>query len=216
MADESDSVHDKVSKITRAGIKADDMLDMYKTWAEVYDKDMESDGYTGYRKVVRVLAESQGERRDIRVLDVAAGTGLCGQELSKLGFSNIDALDASQDMLDVAKTKNVYKNFIKEFLGTNQLDIDADSYDAVIGSGLFANGHVKPDCLEQLIRIVKPGGMICLAVREERLRTNEDCKDLKPRMTALQSEGLWERVFHETFPGYSTGLDGVVYLYKVL
>ncbi|XP_078673291.1 methyltransferase-like protein 27 isoform X2 [Branchiostoma floridae x Branchiostoma belcheri] len=174
MADESDSVHDKVSQITRAGIKADDMLDMYKTWAEVYDK------------------------------------------LSKLGFSNIDALDASQDMLDVAKTKNVYKNFIKELLGTNQLDIDADSYDAVIGSGLFANGHVKPDCLEQLIRIVKPGGMICLAVREERLRTNEDCKDLEPRMTALQSEGLWERVFHETFPGYSTGLDGVVYLYKVL
>ncbi|KAI8483271.1 ubiE/COQ5 methyltransferase [Branchiostoma belcheri] len=208
MADESDSVHDKVSQITRAGIKADDMLDMYKTWAEVYDKDMESDGYTGYRKVARVLAESQGERRDIRVLDVAAGTGLCGQELSKLGFSNIDALDASQDMLDVAKTKNVYKNFIKELLGTNQLDIDADSYDAVIDRQ-WSVCHVKPDCLEQLIRIVKP-------VREERLRTNEDCKDLEPRMTALQSEGLWERVFHETFPGYSTGLDGVVYLYKVL
>ncbi|XP_066280456.1 methyltransferase-like protein 27 [Branchiostoma lanceolatum] len=202
MADESVSVYERVSQITRPGIKTDEVIDMYKTWAKVYDKDMESEGYNGPHKVAKVLAESQGDKRDIRVLDVAAGTGLCGQELSKLGFSNVDALDASQDMLNVAKTKNVYKNFIKELLGPNRLGIDDDTYDAVIGSGLFATGHVKPDCLEELIRVVKPGGVICLNIGEERLRTNEDCKDLESRTAALQSKGLWQQVSREIFPGY--------------
>ncbi|XP_035672552.1 methyltransferase-like protein 27 isoform X3 [Branchiostoma floridae] len=119
-------------------------------------------------------------------------------------------------MLDVAKTKNVYRNFIKEFLGPNRLGIDDDSYDAVVGSGLFATGHVKSDCLEQLIRIVKPGGVICLSIRENRLQTNEGCKDLESRMAALQSEGLWQQVSREIFPGFSFGHDGVVYLYRVL
>ncbi|XP_078589952.1 methyltransferase-like protein 27 [Branchiostoma floridae x Branchiostoma japonicum] len=216
MAEELHSVHEKVSQITRPGITADEMLNMYKTWAKMYDKDMETDGYTGPGKVANVLAESQGDRRDIRVLDVTAGTGLCGEELSKLDFCNVDALDASQDMLDVAETKDIYRKFIKEFLGPNRLDIDDDSYDAVIGSGLFSTGHVKSDCLEQLIRIVKPGGVICLAIRENRLQTNEGCKDLEYRMAALQSEGLWQQVSREIFPGYSSGDDGVVYLYRVL
>ncbi|XP_078589948.1 methyltransferase-like protein 27 isoform X1 [Branchiostoma floridae x Branchiostoma japonicum] len=216
MAEELHSILEKVSQLTRPGIKADEVMDTYKAWAKMYDKDRKTDGYTGPIKVSKVLAESQGGRKDIRVLDVAAGTGLCGEELSKLDFCNIDALDASQDMLDVAKTKNVYRNFIKEFLGPNRLGIDDDSYDAVIGSGLFGTGHVKSDCLEQLIRIVKPGGVICLALRENRLHTNEGCKDLESRMAALQSECLWQQVSREIFPGYSSGDDGVVYLYRVL
>ncbi|CAH1247416.1 WBSCR27 [Branchiostoma lanceolatum] len=171
----------------------------------------------GEGSAARVLdvAAALGEGSAARVLDVAAGTGLCGLELSKVGFSNVDALDASQEMLDVAKTKNVYKNFLKEFLGPNRLNIDDDTYDVVTGSGLFSNGHVKSDCLDELIRVVKPGGVVCLALREVLLRTSEDCKALEPRMAALQTKGRWEQIRRDVFPGYVIGFDGVLYLFKV-
>jgi ubiquinone/menaquinone biosynthesis C-methylase UbiE len=41
----------------------------------------------------------------VKILDVAAGTGLVGVELAKLGFKNIVALDYSQEMLDLAEEK---------------------------------------------------------------------------------------------------------------
>ncbi|CAH1259408.1 Hypp2273 [Branchiostoma lanceolatum] len=66
-----------------------------------------------------------------------------------------------------------------------------DTYDVVTGSGLFSYSHVKADCLDELIRVVRPGGLVCLALREVLLRTSEDCRALEPRMAALRSEGRW-------------------------
>lgn len=48
--------------------------------------------------------------KNARILDVGAGTGLVGEYLKKRGFCNLDALEPSLGMLEVAKTKNVYKN----------------------------------------------------------------------------------------------------------
>ncbi|XP_035659795.1 methyltransferase-like protein 27 [Branchiostoma floridae] len=216
MADES-RVKERVLNVTRPGIKPKEVIDFYKTWAKEYDQDhFGGANYTGPWKVAEAVAASLGNERNARVLDVAAGTGFLGVELSKLGFTNVDALDASQEMLDVAKTKNVYKNFIKDFLGPNRLNIKDDTYDVVTGSGLFSNGHVKSDCLDELIRVVKPGGLVCLALREVLLRSSEDCKALEPRMAALQSDGCWEQIKRDVFSGYVIGFDGVVYLFKVL
>lgn len=56
------------------------------------------------------LVESAGLRkRNVTILDVAAGTGLVGEELVKAGFSvsNITALDLNIDMLEVARKKGI-------------------------------------------------------------------------------------------------------------
>jgi predicted TPR repeat methyltransferase len=42
------------------------------------------------------------------VLDMGCGTGLVGQYLKERGFVNIVGVDASQGMLEKAKTKEVY------------------------------------------------------------------------------------------------------------
>ena len=33
----------------------------------------------------------------------------------------------------------------------------SDTYDAVVGVGVIVEGHARPDCFKELIRIVKPG-----------------------------------------------------------
>lgn len=47
------------------------------------------------RLIVKILQEyfpTLDERSKVRVLDLAAGTGLIGQVLSEVGFANIDAV----------------------------------------------------------------------------------------------------------------------------
>ena len=49
---------------------------------------------------------------EIKIMDARAGTGNVGVELSKLGYTNLHALDISQEMLNEAKKKKVYKKVI--------------------------------------------------------------------------------------------------------
>ncbi|CAH1268987.1 WBSCR27 [Branchiostoma lanceolatum] len=138
-------------------------------------------------------------------------------ELVKKGFTNIDAVDGSQKMLDLAEKKQIYRRLICDFVGPNPLDIEKDTYDAIVCCGGFAAGHLKEDCLPELIRVVKPGGYIVITFREEWLHLYEDFKDkLEPAMARLQEQGLWERVSREIFPNFLPGKNGITIVYKVL
>ncbi|XP_035678400.1 demethylmenaquinone methyltransferase-like [Branchiostoma floridae] len=192
----------------------------YDSWAGQYDEETVTRlHYTGHNVCADAVAKSLGgsDRGKVRILDVAAGTGLCGEELVQLGFTDIDAVDGSQDMLNLAERKQIYKRLICDFVGPNRLDIENDTYDAIACCGSFAPSHLKEDCLPELIRVVKPGGYIVITFREEYLHTVEDYKDkLEPTMARLQDEGLWERVSRETFPKFYEDKDGITFVYKVL
>ncbi|MCE2459119.1 MAG: class I SAM-dependent methyltransferase, partial [Dehalococcoidia bacterium] len=110
----------------------------YDQWAKEYDEDLESDfGYV----MPRIAAETfqQFVPTESKVLDAGAGTGMVGVELNRLGFTNIDAMDMSQGMLDEADRKGVYSNFYQMVMG-EPLDMDTGSYDAVIGVGVLTLG----------------------------------------------------------------------------
>ena len=47
--------------------------------------------------------------------------------MRKLGFQILDALEPSQGMLDVAKEKGLYRKYICEAIGKEQLDLPAGS-----------------------------------------------------------------------------------------
>ena len=81
-----------------------------------------------------------------------------GKVLQDLGYTNIDALDISQKMLDEAKKLNVYKNFFCAPLSEEPVaEIANDQYDALICIGTLTVGHVKPRAFDEILRIVKPG-----------------------------------------------------------
>ncbi|XP_035679018.1 methyltransferase-like protein 27 [Branchiostoma floridae] len=214
MASHKDDIYQKVWSVQHPGISTEESQAFYSTWAPEYDKDLSTPGlYKGPSQVAEALAGVLRDRKDARILDAAAGTGLVGEELRKLEFSNIDALDANKEMLDIAKTKNVYRNLIQDFLGPNRLQVADDTYDALCCAGSFSDGHLKCDCLEEMIRIVKPGGMICLIVKEAFLL---EYGKLEPRMCELQDKGLWERVSRSVAEGYVENGNGIIFIYKVL
>ncbi|CAH1240819.1 WBSCR27 [Branchiostoma lanceolatum] len=210
----------KLSNMSVPRLLSEETAKCYDNWSGNYEKELMTQlKCTAPRECADAMEKTMGgsNRKEVRVLDVAAGTGLCAEELVKKGFTNIDAVDGSQGMLDLAEKKQIYRRLICDFVGPKPLDIENNTYDAIACCSGFAAGHLKEDCLPELIRVVKPGGYIVITFREEWLHHYEDYKDkLEPAMARLQDKGLWERVSREVFPNFYPGKNGITIVYKVL
>lgn len=145
---------------------ADDIRDLYRDWAATYDEDLTGRGlqYVAPKEAVNIFVR-HFEDRSAQILDVGCGTGLSGQALADVGFDLIDGIDLSPDMLEQARAKRVYGHLFEADL-TAGLDFPDDAYNAAISVGTFTHGHVGPDGLDEVIRVVKPGGTFCVTINE--------------------------------------------------
>ena len=101
---------------------------------------------------------------NLKILDAGCGTGLVGIELKKYGYVNIDGIDFSKNMLDLVP-QGTYKKIEKVDLNKTLKFVDS-TYDVVMCVGTFTYGHVKPEALDELIRITKDKGLICFTINE--------------------------------------------------
>ena len=95
------------------------------------------------------------------VLDLACGTGLVGRELHRRGYTCIDGLDLSQGMLTKAESLGIYRELMQEDL-TRRTSIQDGVYPSLICVGSFASGHLGPEHLREMIRVVRPSAPIVI------------------------------------------------------
>ena len=100
------------------------------------------------------------------VLDVGAGTGLGGQALAKLGIDPIDALDLSDEMLEVAAKKKIYQNLFTSDI-TQRIETSNYLYQGVISSGTFTHGHVGPNAIDNLLSVASTGALFALSINKK-------------------------------------------------
>ena len=142
----------------------EDSLRLYRDWAETYDETFAKEhAYIMHQHVARAYVNAGGFQS---VLDVGAGTGLCGQALRERGLDHIDATDISPDMLAVAKAKGIYHTLFESNILAG-LDIEAGIYAGITSSGTFTRGHVGPEAIDELIRLVRSGGWIVISINSE-------------------------------------------------
>jgi predicted TPR repeat methyltransferase len=177
----------------------EDLSRAYDDWAQSYDSDMALVGYrhpgVGVSLLTRYLSRGDGP-----ILDAGAGTGLVGELLTVLGYSDLDALDASQGMLAVAGGKGVYSKLHHAFLG-RPLPFADGHYAAVISTGTFTAGHVGVEGLPELFRVVRRGGLVVLSVKV----TIWDA-GFGDELRRLEAEGELELV--EVTPAYASMPSG--------
>ncbi|MEL7467270.1 MAG: class I SAM-dependent methyltransferase [Pseudomonadota bacterium] len=141
----------------------EDSVALYRDWADSYDSGYaETMGYAYPRNIAAVLLEELGGATP-EIVDVGAGTGLVAEHLPGL---TVDAIDISQEMLDVAGGKGLYRNRIQADL-TQKLSIPDARYGAMISAGVFTHGHVGPVCLPELMRIAAPGAFFVLGINAQ-------------------------------------------------
>jgi len=203
-----------------AGISHEEMVASYTAWADNYDVDLCPGRYNGPSIAAIAMAEHypcEVTRGVLRVLDVAAGTGRVGQELDKIGFKHIDALEPSEGMLKILKGREVYESTFQNSIGILKIEvIPAGSYDCLVIAGGMGEGHIPVFACDEMIRIVKPGGTIFIVMREEYLReVKEYANKLEPYMKTLEDQGLWKQVGRDVVKNYSFNKNGVVFKYEV-
>jgi predicted TPR repeat methyltransferase len=144
----------------------DDVADgqrLYLEWAKTYDTTMlDGLGYVSPRLVSEALAQYLGSVR-LPILDVGCGTGLVGAEVVARSYSVIDGLDLSLAMMAVARQRGIYRKLIEADL-RSVLPIDSDTYGGVVCAGTFTSGHVDAGCLDELARVLAPGGLLVCTV----------------------------------------------------
>lgn len=213
---QKDEAFQSILRVQKKGMDWNQSQQTYETWnGDDYDTQMLAVGYKAPLWAVDYLLHLNLDK-NVKILDVCCGTGLVARYLQKHGYFNIDALDASEAMLAKAKKKNLYKDYFCCPLGEGRkAPIAAEQYDVVTIAGGFAEGHMKPDAFEEMLRLLKVGGYVINVMRDENRRTIDIYKDtFDSTCRRLVQEGKWELVFEHVNPSYYMKLHGLVQVYR--
>ena len=130
---------------------ADENRGVYREWAETCDEEFA--GRSGYR-FGKLIAEAHiNEGGSGPVLDAGCGTGLVADHLPKSIVT--DGVDLSPDMLEVANRKGRYRTLVEADL-TKPLPFEDGAYSGLTCAGTFTQGHVGPEALTELLRVLQP------------------------------------------------------------
>jgi len=146
----------KVSKETERA------RERFDAWAQDYDRDVHDlygwNGPDATREyVLKYIA------KDASILDAGAGTGLMGVLLRENGYHDLTGTDISQKMLDVARTKNIYKQDFQADL-TKPLPVAERTFDCIVCVGV--SGYMIAQTIGDFIRILKPSGHIIYTISD--------------------------------------------------
>ncbi len=139
----------------------DDSVRLYAAWADTYDGEFaRNSDYILHEQVARHFANIGGHGP---VLDVGAGTGLCGVALRARGIEPVDGTDISPEMLAQAESKGAYRHLFAANLleGLSPQDVP---YQGAVSSGTFTHGHVGPEGLGPVLAVLRSGARVVISV----------------------------------------------------
>lgn len=197
--------------------RSEDLMTFYDKWAATYDEDLDRlPGGCRHPMLLAGIVPRFVQDKNARFLDVASGTGKVAFFLKKLGFSNIDALDGSDGMLDAARKENLYRNYFLDFVDDSPIkSVDAGAYDVVACAGSFARNHLTAKCLKPLALCARQQGLLIIVMRKNVLEMPE-FQDFEPTMQRLEKEGFWKQKLKETLELYIGDEEGVAYVFEKL
>ena len=162
---------------------------VYDAWAAEYDRHLWSIG-NPFIAIAAGLAGRYIPAFDAAILDAGCGTGNLGQVLHQIGYRRIDGLDPSTGMLELANRKEVYEELFQLSLGV-EASLPENRYDAVVSTGVLTSGHATPAALDDMLNLVKPGGVIIFSLSElawENLGFSEKIADFTHRSLWVEQE----------------------------
>ena len=151
---------------------AADVKRLYDRWADTFEAGFITEhGYIYHRHVVDLFVRRAEIGPSEAVLDVGCGTGVGGAELRRAGRWPVDGLDLSPEMLAKAADKiddegsPIYRHLFEANI-LDPLDLGGGQYGGVISIGTFTHGHVGPQAIDQLVSLVRPGGLLSVGINE--------------------------------------------------
>lgn len=181
---EADKAAERIAKIYETSAEKG-AEGTYDAWAGDYDADTAALGFRlpglAAAYLARHLPAGEGP-----ILDAGAGTGQVGGFLQGLGYDAVHGIDMSQGMLDVASRTGAYVETKRQVLG-EPLDYADDFFVASLLIGSLGPGHAPPECLREIVRITRPGGVVVFNV----VAGAWEEQGIPALLSAMEDEGLW-------------------------
>ena len=140
---------------------------LYDDWSGSYDSEVIGQGYATPGRCAAALA-SFTDDFTAPVLDFGCGTGLSGDALTAAGFKTIDGLDLSQEMIDQAAQKGIYRSL-------NRIDADGTlafapgTYSAIAAIGVIGAGAAPVSMFHVLMNALASGGKLVFSYNDHAL-----------------------------------------------
>lgn len=145
----------------------DEMREAYDQWADSYESELSQHQYCTPKRVAEALARHLSDFQ-APLLDFACGTGLSGQALNHQGFTRIDGIDLSPNMLAQARKKAVYRS-LNVCEPQSPFALGAEDYRAIVASGAIGAGAAPVECLSAAIEHLSPGALLCVSLNDHTL-----------------------------------------------
>ena len=188
---------DKLESIVNRLVAASDPVEIraaYADWAATYEDDLDFYGYLAPRTSVAMFHQALPDL-SAEILDAGCGTGLVGGFLRDIGYTKIDGCDFSAEMRTLAEQTGHYRTLAHaNFLDFLPQYAD-NSYDGITCIGVYSSS-LHPKFLSELIRIVKPNGVVCLTCRPHYFAS-----DVERQINQFSADGIAtiEALTHQTY-----------------
>jgi len=187
----------------------DEMVEFYRKWAVEYDSEMAKTGYTSPASIAAILIEQLPDTA-AEILDLGCGTGLTCRLLAEHGYNILDGVDLSVEMLRVARERGIYRDLLAGDLN-KPLQRESASYDGVISSGTFTHGHVGPEPLDEVFRVLRPGGILACTVHMDLW----EAKGFEARFVELVEQGVASQISKQAGSYFEDGpIEGWFCVYQ--
>ncbi|WP_424986598.1 class I SAM-dependent DNA methyltransferase [Microbulbifer sp. S227A] len=178
---------------------AADTRTLYDEWASSYDSEVAGHGYaTPGRCADALMAHIRDPNQPI--LDFGCGTGLSGLALGLRGFTCIDGVDLSAEMLERARAKTLYRKL--DLIGPDTpLPHTPGDYAAIAAIGVIGAGAAPISVFDTLMAGLAPGGLLVFSFNDHALQDPEN----QGRLDAYLACGTARLLFQE----YGEHLPGI-------
>ena len=144
-----------------------DSRELYASWASTYDNEVQKNGYVTPERVAKALKDIVTNQSEV-ILDYGCGTGLSGSALQAVGFTNIDGLDVSQEMVSLAEKKCIYKK-LTVFDPSTKIPVHADQYKIITAIGVIGAGAAPLEVFDNLFSLLPPSGLFGFSFNDHTL-----------------------------------------------
>lgn len=141
---------------------------LYDDWAASYEAEIAENGYATPGRCAAALARFTKDK-SAPILDFGCGTGLSGLALKLAGFSVIDGMDLSPEMLGEARKKDIYRA-LSVVAGTGAPDIPKGQYSAIAAMGVIGSGAAPVHMLDNLMHALPRDGKCVFSLNDNALR----------------------------------------------
>ena len=154
-----------------------DARQLYNSWADSYDAEVGENGYATPGRCAAALKTHMPDQTQ-PILDFGCGTGLSGPALRLAGFSTIDGIDLSADMLKQAAEKGLYRSLI-QIEEDGALGHKPGDYHAICAIGVIGAGAAPISVFDTLMDGLATGGRLVFSFNDHALEVAENTDKLQ-------------------------------------